>query len=589
MNQYSNQTLEPNTLNSENLSRNPELWTTPYNQNGVATGGAVGKLSDSNGNPVGGKHIIGLEKPVQAGGDGVIGSCGNGYVSSLTYNQPWTNPDDILVENFATTDVAPGTYHLYAFNSYNYTTCTGNLYRDLGTYTFEAGRTTYIGLYPNYLPDVRSVPWWTTYITVRNNSTSRTAQVNTTYFWSASGTVYDQRQDFISPNASLTFTAPGSLFVGSAQVIASEDVSVIAENVYGTSGFLAGAYPGETSTANRYYAPLVLYNWPSLNPNWLQTSELVIQNVSSQTASVSVDFYDSDGNGSSNFSLQPFELDTGAQAIINPATISLPIWNSTYGATLASAVIISSHPIAVVVRNQVNDSSGVQHLYGTYKAFTDAGAAALNYLPLVTKEYYNYDTGMQVQNVSSGESRFQVKYYDAAGTLVYNTGSLTVAGYRSRNLWRPSSLSSGFLGSAVAEVISGGPLVALGQYDYAKGSDNSYATMQYEAITTATRRAAAPRTDDTPPWGWTGIQAQNMGPGTLPTLRLDFYNSSGGSEEFAFKLYVAPYSSVNFFNELSSVRKSANATSSDVGYLVNRAQENNPSGKDFMMGYSVVK
>jgi hypothetical protein len=44
----------------------------------------------------------------------------------------WANPDDILLENWRTTDVAPGTYHLYAKN------LDGTVYEDLGTHTFVA-------------------------------------------------------------------------------------------------------------------------------------------------------------------------------------------------------------------------------------------------------------------------------------------------------------------------------------------------------------------------------------------------------------------------------------------------------------------
>ncbi len=46
------------------------------------------------------------------------------------------------MENWATTDVLPGTYHLYAKNESGSVT-----YADLGWHTVAAGRTTYVGLY----------------------------------------------------------------------------------------------------------------------------------------------------------------------------------------------------------------------------------------------------------------------------------------------------------------------------------------------------------------------------------------------------------------------------------------------------------
>ena len=71
------------------------------------------------------------------------------YGWSETYNADTENPDDILVENFATTDVTPGTYHLYARYP------DGTLYEDLGNHTFVAGQTTFVGLYPSYLPAIQ--------------------------------------------------------------------------------------------------------------------------------------------------------------------------------------------------------------------------------------------------------------------------------------------------------------------------------------------------------------------------------------------------------------------------------------------------
>jgi len=107
---------------SENTSRNPELWLEAFNNSGVQTTSAVGKLTDVNGNPVGGKLIWGMEKPLAAEGDPA-----HNFLTAQTYAYAWANADDLVVENFGTTDVQAGTYHLYARNP------DGALYEDLGT------------------------------------------------------------------------------------------------------------------------------------------------------------------------------------------------------------------------------------------------------------------------------------------------------------------------------------------------------------------------------------------------------------------------------------------------------------------------
>jgi murein DD-endopeptidase MepM/ murein hydrolase activator NlpD len=94
---------------SETKSRNPELWLTPYNG---TTGTVVGKVTNTNGDPVGGRYICGLQKQPSWG-----------YGWNVTYNDPSLNPDDILVENWGTTDVTPGTYEV---RSCPPGTCTSN-------------------------------------------------------------------------------------------------------------------------------------------------------------------------------------------------------------------------------------------------------------------------------------------------------------------------------------------------------------------------------------------------------------------------------------------------------------------------------
>ena len=70
------------------------------------TGIAIGKVTDSNGDPVWNLLVCGIHKDTA------------GYVSSRTYSFNWANQDDILHENFGTTDVdvQPGLYYIYAID-----------------------------------------------------------------------------------------------------------------------------------------------------------------------------------------------------------------------------------------------------------------------------------------------------------------------------------------------------------------------------------------------------------------------------------------------------------------------------------------
>lgn len=132
----SNRELRPNnTLDSENRSRNPELWLEPLS----SPGAVIGKVTNSSGNPISNLVICGIGKdPLVAGYN---------YSSSRTYSYTWANPDDLLHENFGTTDVKPGTYTLYADNEAG--GCNAPYDYALGIHTFSANRITYVGLYPS--------------------------------------------------------------------------------------------------------------------------------------------------------------------------------------------------------------------------------------------------------------------------------------------------------------------------------------------------------------------------------------------------------------------------------------------------------
>lgn len=173
-----------NELDSENRSRNPEIWLAPYNnpQNGKCAGEVVGpcgtvigKKTDVNGDPVGNVSVTGLVK-----------NSGWSYWGSYTYNHiayTFLNPDDIFVENWATTDVTPGTYDVYIG---------GVLFAE--HVVVEANRVTYVGLYPAWLPFVQNPSPWSSSIAIFNSSATHTANVNSTKF-SSSGVFQEQRAD----------------------------------------------------------------------------------------------------------------------------------------------------------------------------------------------------------------------------------------------------------------------------------------------------------------------------------------------------------------------------------------------------------
>lgn len=477
-----------NTLDSENRSRNPELWLKPYNNN---TATAIGKLTDLvYGDPLVNKVICGLEKP--------YGS----YTWSRTYSYSWTNPDDILVENWATTDISPGTYHLYAYNYTGPNTlCSGTPFRDLGTHTFTANKITYVGLYPVALPFVRgNFSGWNSTLTIRNNSNTTNAQINTTYFY-LNGEVHSQRTDVINANGNLTFVPP-SFFEGSAQVVASEDIAVSVLNEY-APGFAGSAYLGVSQTETSVWIPLVhransnLYNLIS------------IQNVNSVAANVSVSYkYSSAGNDdSSNYVLQPYETKR--------------IWTSSLSGLgspfIGSAIIASTQPLAVTSQQYRSD-------YSTFLETSNAvkGGDPL-YAPLIQNNNYGIRSGLSIQNAHNVLQVAVNTYYQPNGSIACTQNSPSINPQRSVIVYPApaAGCTSSPVLSAILNPTAGNMAVQVNQVvaNTPQGSD-------YLAMSQPTNTVHVPRLYRNST-GWsTGLQIQNTG-SIQTTVTVAYYNSNG--------------------------------------------------------------
>ena len=476
----SDRTLVPNTLNSENTSRNPELWLQAFNYGGTNTGTVVGKVTDGNGQPIGDRYIWGLNKPQ--------GSSGTTYQWSRTYAYAWANPDDILVENWGTTDVLPGLYHLFVKNeSGSYT------YEDLGWHTVEAGKTTYVGLYPVYLPDVMENYYgWNSSIVVRNNSDSKTAQVNTTFFWD-DGDVRTQNTDYIAPHSTVTVDFPGTCYYcrGSAIVSGGEDVSVVVETksssqAYAYNGITPASGDPAFRTGRTIYTPLSIARYG----NWHTT--LVVQNAGSSPADVAITYRNP--SGSSRGTFHSYDIPPNGSRTLDA--------NAHLGSSFTgSAVVTSDQEIAVIVRE--SDGSMV----GTYNG-ASAGATT-TYVPLVLKGYSDWTTGFQIQNVDSQGATASITYYNSNGGVA-GTQPISIPG--NGNLWVVPSVTGPWSGVAVV-TSDRGLAVEVDEYNAGSGDLESY-----NGLSLATSTAYLPDVRDSATW-YTGLVLQNTS-GSWSNVRL---------------------------------------------------------------------
>lgn len=91
--------------------RNPELWLAPRTEAGMTLGALAGRVVDSSGNMLPGRTVT-LRK---WDGSGVLRTVR--YLTTYELEPGTSGSDDSLQENFAATDLEPGSYQISAFSS----------------------------------------------------------------------------------------------------------------------------------------------------------------------------------------------------------------------------------------------------------------------------------------------------------------------------------------------------------------------------------------------------------------------------------------------------------------------------------------
>jgi murein DD-endopeptidase MepM/ murein hydrolase activator NlpD len=339
---------------SESSTRNPELWLKPYNE---STGIVVGKVTNTNGDTVGGLQVSGLSKPYLGGIP---------YSYNLTYNNTNLKPDDILMENWATTDVTPGYYQITLNNG-----------SDMGWHTVEAGQVTYVGLYPVWLPNLYGAyNNWTSQIAAVNASSVYTAQVYLTFF-NIDGSVNSQYRYKISPKARSVFTIPMSNFYISASLVSSEELSVMVFNYHPTLTEL-NSYTGVTpkngvGPSGWEIADNILYA-PSIKRNYYgRSSTINVFNSGLASTTVHVDYYDNGlARNGGDYVVGPYAWATiipsgfGAGGCGSDMTICSAVITANPPQPLAGAVIQNIGYAATDIYMTFYNPDGSQNPYQIY-------------------------------------------------------------------------------------------------------------------------------------------------------------------------------------------------------------------------------
>jgi len=332
------------------------------------------------------------------------------------------------------------------------------------------------------------------------NLTASTANVQLV-FYNQDGTTAATVPDTISGNSSKTFyplTAVSVGFNGSAVISSDQQLAAIA-NVLGNGGQRGASYGGFNSGATTVNAPLVMKNNYGID-TWFN-----VQNTGAASASVHIVYQPGTCSESAT-------IPAGAAKTFDQATNAcLP------SGFVGAATITSAEPVAAVVM-QVDAKSLL-----AYNGFTSAAVTPV--MPLITSNYYNSGTGIQIQNTGASNSDVTLTYQPSAGfpgavctetrsipagqSVTFSYPQLPV-GCGTGGPGVTDAANGGFVGSAAVTSNSAGmPLVAIVN-QVTRGGANAAA---YEAFdpSSATSTVSLPLIMDRNYNIFTGFSVANVG------------------------------------------------------------------------------
>lgn len=240
---------------------------------------------------------------------------------------------------------------------------------------------------------MRNKNGWNSTLTVRNNSGTYRAQVNITFF-NRDGTVnYQRPTDYINARSLAAFGAPAG-FDGSALVVSSEDVAVVAREESGTelneyNGLMAStgnASLGWERAGRPVYVPFIK------NHRNGRSSKILIANAGASPTYASVEFYDI-ATGIPMGNAGPYYLDTtGSYSVHADGCLSAT------GRCSAKITSSTSQPVAAIVLEQ---DDATTYSRATSMAFSSGGT--YSFVPLVKKNFGtpSQTTGIIVQNIGT--------------------------------------------------------------------------------------------------------------------------------------------------------------------------------------------
>jgi len=372
------------------------------------------------------------------------------------------------------------------------------------------------------------------------NVGSSDANVTVTAYDKSSSTTYNATTT-IASGAAFTFT-PNNFtgmpdgFQGSAVASADQPIKAIVNITNRQSGSLGvggGKAAAQYQGIGHEMVDTTLYFPLAKGDHYGKTTTFYIQNAGSSAATATATFVMR--NGDTHTYTTP---SIGPNQMVAFSVFDATSFNpSTNDGKVGNLMVTSTQPLAGTVVEHFTTEAVATIAQGT-RGFTLADFDTKAYAPVIKNSRFNRFTGIQVQNVSSGNINITVKYAGTAGSCAGNSYTDTAtavvpgASYTFIQLPGHTNLPSNCTASATIEATDN--IVAIVNEAYVStyvSAGHSQRAVTSSAISagSATTKISIPLFKDDRFSKRTGLQIQNIGSAQASNIVATFVCSGGSS------------------------------------------------------------
>lgn len=158
-------------------------------------------------------------------------------------------------------------------------------------------------------------------------------------------------------------------------------------------------------------------------------SAILIQNVGTGNADVTVDFYDKDGAIKESYTANALGANKSVTILVfNSSQTNADGSTNTTCCDLASgqysAVVSSTQPVVASVQTSSIASAGAPWTAFAYEGVSAQNTGTTLYFPTNLKGYFGFNSEIVLQNAGSADTTASIEFFNAAGNKVGNTISL---------------------------------------------------------------------------------------------------------------------------------------------------------------------